>query len=148
MKTRQFIRLAAVLILWSIIMPPTAFSEDKPFVHRANRDTVSWISTDKGMWWMTPNDTDIEWPGEQLGLIGPIIAHGGSGKDAYIAVYDPAGVLVGAVTKKEAKKNPESLKAIIRTAQKRAAIQNQFALISMGMKAKARNTSSTDAQNQ
>ena len=148
MKTQQYFRLAAVLILWSIIITPTAFSEDKPFVHRANRDTVSWISTDKGMWWMTPNDTDIEWPGEQLGLIGPIIAHGGSGKDAYIAVYDPAGVLVGAITKKEAKKNPESLKAIIRTAQKRAAIQNQFALISMGMKAKARNTSSTDAQNQ
>ena len=148
MKTQQYFRLAAVLILWSIIMPPTVFSEDKPFVHRANRDTVNWVSSEKGVWWMSPQDTDIEWPGEQLGLIGPIIAHGGSGKEAYIAVYDPAGVLVGAVTKKEAKKNPESLKAIISTAQKRAAIQNQFALISMGMKAKARNTSSTDAQNQ
>jgi hypothetical protein len=148
MKTRQFIRLAAVLILWGIIMPPTVFSEDKRFVHRANRDTVNWVSSEKGMWWMTPNDTDIEWPGEQLGLIGPIIAHGGSGKDAYIAVYDPAGVLVGAIRKKEAKKNPERLKAIIRTAQKRAAIQNQFALISIGMKAKARNASNPDTNNQ
>jgi len=148
MKTRQFIRLAAILILGSIIVPPTVFSEEKPFVHRANRDTVNWNSSEKGMWWMTPNDTDIEWPGEQLGLIGPIIAQGGTGKEAYIAVYDPAGVLVGAVTKKEAKKNPESLEAIIRTAQKRAAIQNQFALISIGMKAKARNTSNTDTKNQ
>ncbi len=148
MKTRQFIRLAAVLALWIIIIPPTAFSEEKPFVHRANRDTVNWTSSQKGMWWMVPENTDIEWPGEQLGLIGPIIAHGGSGKNAYIAVYDPAGVLVGAVTKKEAKDNPERLKAIIRTAQKRAAIQNQFALISMGMKAKARNASSPDTNNQ
>jgi len=148
MKTRQYIRLAAVLTLWSIIIPPTVFSEEKPFVHRANRDTVNWVSSEKGMWWMTPNDTDIEWPGEQLGLIGPIIAQGGTGKDAYIAVYDPAGVLVGAVTKKEAKKNPESLEAIIGAAQKRAAIQNQFALISMGMKAKSRQTSSADANNQ
>ena len=145
MKTRQFIRLAAILILGSIIVPPTVFSEEKPFVHRANRDTVNWNSSEKGMWWMTPNDTDIEWPGEQLGLIGPIIAHGGSGKDAYIAVYDPAGVLVGAVKKNEAKKDPERLKAIIRTAKKRAAIQNQAALISIGVKAKARNASSPDS---
>ena len=149
MKTRQFIRLAAILILGSIIVPPTVFSEEKPFVQRANRDTVNWTSSEKGVWWkVVPEDTDIEWPGEQLGLIGPIIAHGGSGKDAYIAVYDPAGVLVGAIRKKEAKENPGRLKAIIATAQKRAAIQNQFALISMGMKAKARNTSSTDANNQ
>ena len=148
MKTRQYIRLAAILTLWSIIIPPTVFSEDKPFVHRANRDTVNWVSSEKGMWWMTPNDTDIEWPGEQLGLIGPIIARGGSGKDAYIAVYDPAGVLVGAVTKKEAKEDPGRLKEIIAAAQKRAAIQNQFALISMGMKAKSRQTSSADANNQ
>ena len=148
MKSRHYIRLAAVLIIGSIIMPPTVVSEEKRFVHRANRDTVNWVSSEKGMWWMTPEDTDIEWPGEQLGLIGPIIAHGGSGKNAYIAVYDPAGVLVGAVTKKEAKENPERLKAIIRAAHKRAAIQNQFALISIGMKAKARNTPNPDSNNQ
>ena len=148
MKTRQYFRLTAMLALWSIIMPPTVFSEDKPFTHRANRDTVAWVSADKGMWWMTPADTDIELPGEQLGLIGPIIAHGGSGKDAYIAVYDPAGIMVGAVTKKEAKENPERLQAIIRAAHKRAAIQNQFALISIGTKAKARKASSPGSNNQ
>jgi hypothetical protein len=148
MNKQSFIRLAAVLIIWGIIMPPTVFSEDKPFTHRANRDTVTWVSADKGMWWMIPADTDIEWPGERLGLIGPIIAHGGSGKDAYIAVYDPAGVLVGAVAKKEANENPERLQAIIRAAHKRAAIQNQSALISIGMKARARSASSPDANNQ
>ena len=58
---------------------------------------------------MIPRDTDIERPGEQLGLIGPIIAHGGQGSKAYIAVYDPAGVLVGAITKKEAKADPKRL---------------------------------------
>jgi hypothetical protein len=93
MSTRHLIRLGAVLILGSILIPQSVFSEDKRFVHRANRDTVNWVSSEKGMWWMTPNDTDIEWPEEQLGLIGPIISQGGSGKDAYIAVYDPAGVL-------------------------------------------------------
>ncbi len=148
MKIKYAVRLTAALIILSFCMPPAIFSEDQRFVHRANRDTVAWVSAEKGMWWMTPDDTDIEWHGEQLGLIGPIIAHGGSGRDAYIAVYDPAGVLVGAVTKKEAKENPERLKAIIQTAQKRAAIQNQFALISMGMKAKARQASGTDAKNQ
>jgi hypothetical protein len=60
MKTRQLIRLSAFLILGSIIIPSTVFSEEKPFVHRANRDTVNWVSSEKGMWWMTPNDTDIE----------------------------------------------------------------------------------------
>jgi hypothetical protein len=144
MNTRHFFRLAAMLIIWGILLSPAAFSEDNRYVHRANRDTVNWISSEKGMWWMAPQETDIEWPGEQLGLIGPIIARGGSGKDAYIAVYDPAGVLVGAVTRKEARQSPERLQAIIRTAKKRAAIQNQAALISMGMKAKAR----SDANNQ
>ena len=148
MKTRYPIGLVAAIIFMSLCLPQTIFSEDQRFVHRANRDTISWISAEKGRWWMAPSDTEIEWPGEQLGLIGPIIAHGGSGRDAYIAVYDPAGVLVGAVTKKEAKENPEHLKAIIQTAQKRAAIQNQFALISMGMKAKARQASGTDTNNQ
>jgi hypothetical protein len=148
MKTRQYIRFAAALALWGLLMPQTLFSEEERFVHRASRDTISWISVEKGRWWMIPRDTDIEWPGEQLGLIGPIIAHGGQGKEAYIAVYDPAGVLVGAITKKDAKKNPERLEAIIRIAQKRAIIQNQYGLISIGMKAKVRETPETDTKNQ
>ncbi len=148
MNQRHLFRLAAVLILWGVLLPSTVFSDEKQFVHRANRDTVTWVSSPKGVWWIPPRETDIEWPGEQLGLIGPIIARGGSGKDAYIAVYDPAGVLVGAITKKEAEQNPERLEAIIRTAKKRAAIQNQAALISMGMKAKARRASDTGANNQ
>ena len=147
MKTRYYIRLAAVLAIWGILMPQTLFSEEERFVH-ASRDTISWISVEKGPWRMIPRDTDIEQPGQQLGLIGPIITHGGQGKKAYIAVYDPAGVLVGAITKKEAKADPKRLEAIIRIAQKRAIIQNQYALISIGMKAKARAKTGTDTQNQ
>ncbi len=148
MKTRHYIRLAAVLAIWGILMPQTIFSEEKRFAHIPSRDTISWVSVEKGMWWMIPGDTDIEWPGERLGLIGPIIAHGGQGKKAYIAVYDPAGVLVGAITKKDAKENPERLEALIRIAQKRAIIQNQYGLISIGMKAKPRETPDPDTKNQ
>jgi len=97
---------------------------------------------------MIPRDTDIERPGEQLGLIGPIITQGGEGKKAYIAVYDPAGVLLGAITKKDAKEDPKRLGAIIRIAQKRANIQNQYALISMGIKAKPQEPAGSDNQNQ
>jgi hypothetical protein len=148
MKTRHYIRFAAVLAIWGLLIPQTIFSEDKRFVHRASRDTISWVSVEKGMWWMIPKDTDIEWPGERLGLVGPIIAHGGQGKKAYIAVYDPAGVLVGAITKKEAKENPKRLQEIIRIAQMRAIVQNQYGLISMGLKAKPQETPATDTQNQ
>jgi len=148
MKTRYYIRLAAVLAIWGLLTPQTIFSEEKRFAHSASRDTISWVSVEKGQWGMIPRDTDVEGPGEQLGLIGPIIAHGGEGKKAYIAVYDPAGVLVGAITKKEAKADPKRLEAIIQIAQKRAVVQNQFGLISIGMKAKARATPGTDTQNQ
>lgn len=148
MKTRLYIRFAAILTIWGLLMPQTIFSEEKRYVHRAPRDTISWGSVEKGQWRMIPRNTDIEQPGEQLGLMGPIIAHGGEGKKAYIAVYDPAGILVGAITKKEAKADPKRLEAIIQIAQKRAIIQNQYALISIGMKAKARATSGTDTQNQ
>lgn len=148
MKTRYYIRFIAVIAIWGILMPQTIFSEDKRFVHRASRDTVSWISVEKGQWWMVPRDTDIEWPGEQLGLIGPIIAHGGEGKKAYIAVYDPAGVLVGAITKKEAKENPKRLQKIIRIAQMRAIVQNQYGLISIAAKAKPQEKTGTDTPNQ
>jgi len=148
MKIKYYIRLTAVLAIWGILMPQILFSEEERFVQGASRDTISWGSVEKGQWRMIPRDTDIERPGEQMGLIGPIIAHGGEGKKAYIAVYDPAGVLVGAITKKEAKADPKRLEAIIQIAQKRAIIQNQYALISIGMKAKARATPGTDTQNQ
>ena len=89
MKIKYYIRLTAVLAIGGLLMPQTLFSEDKRFVQGASRDTISWGSVEKGQWRMIPRDTDIERPGEQMGLIGPIIAHGGQGKETYIAVYDP-----------------------------------------------------------
>ena len=148
MKTKYYIRLAAVLAIWGILMPQTLFSEEERFVHRASRDTVFWTNTNEGTSQATPKDTAIEWPGERWGLLGPIIAYSGQGKKTTIAVYDPAGVLVGAITKKAADEDPRRLAAIIRLAQKRAIIQNQYGLVSMFIKALPQEASAADTQNQ
>ncbi|MGD2186769.1 MAG: hypothetical protein PVI71_11610 [Desulfobacterales bacterium] len=148
MKTRHTIRLVAVLALWGILMPQTLFSEEERFVHGAFRDTIFWVNANESTPQTTPEDTAIEWPGERLGLLGPIIAFGGKGSKAYIAVYDPAGVLVGAISKNEAKENPRRLGEIVRVAQKRAIIQNQYGLISMFLKALPHEAPGTDTQNQ
>lgn len=148
MKTRHYIRFAAVLTICGILIPQALFSEEKRLVHRASRDTIFWIDSDKEASKITPKDSAIEWPGERLGLLGPIIAYGGQGKKAYIAVYDPAGGLVGAIFKNEAKKDPERLDAIIRTARKRAIIQNHYGLISMLLKARPHEKPGTDTQKQ
>ena len=148
MKTRHYISLVAVLAIWGILMPQTIFSEEKRFVHRAPQDTIFWMSSGEEASKITPKDTVIEWPGERLGLIGPIIAYGGKGKKTYIAVYDPAGVLVGVITENGAKENPKRLEAIIRLAQKRAIIQNHYGLISALLKAQPRKAPGTDTQNQ
>lgn len=147
MKTQHYVRLLAVIAIWGILMPQTLFSEEEHFVHRAPRDTVLWVSPEKGIGRMNLPETVIEGPGERLGLIGPIIARGGQGKKAYIAVYDPAGVLVGAITQKEVKANPERLKAIILVASKRASIQNHYGLLSTLLKAKQQTSPATGTRN-
>ncbi len=148
MKTAHYIRLAAVLAICGILIPQTLFSEEKRFANRAPLDTVLWSGSEKDARPITPKDTAIEGPGERLGLLGPIIAYGGKGKKAYIAVYDPAGVLVGAITKKEAKADPERLKTILRIAQKRAIIQNHHGLISILLKAQPQTAPDKGTQNQ
>ena len=141
MKNHIPISLIGILILSSIFFPTEALLEESPSTHRAPQDTVEWISSKDGIVAPPLGETDIEGPGEELGLIGPIIAKGGKGKNEYIAVYDPAGVLVGIVSKKDAKKHPEHLIALVHVAQRRAEIQNKQALLSMWTKAKARQKS-------
>ena len=101
------------------------------FDHKPAQDSVNWqavIGKDK------PPDikhTALEWPGEQMGLIGPIVATGGRGSKRYVLVYDPAGVLVGGLTHKELNKNPERLVKLMLLAQQRAEVQNLYALMYM-----------------
>ncbi len=96
--------------------------------HRPTRDTVNWQSTgvDNQALWSDP--VDREWPGEELGLIGPIIARGGSGSKAYVAIYDPGGVFIGALYLKEAREDPTRLENLLRLAAARGVIQNNRTL--------------------
>lgn len=109
--------------------PPAKISEsDKPasatIDQRPERDTVDWqfVDTEEQVSWSAP--VDREWPGEEIGVIGPIIAMGGSGSKSYAAVYDPAGVFIGAVYLKEARKDPSRLENLLRLAQARGIVQN------------------------
>lgn len=92
--------------------------------HRPARDTVDWQFVDtKGQpAWSAP--TDREWPGEEIGVIGPIIAMGGRGSKAYVAVYDPGGIFIGALYLKEAREDPSRLENLLYLAQARGFIQN------------------------
>ena len=137
MKIHISLPLIGILIIIGMLFPPKALLEKAPSSFRAAKDTVEWISSNGGVTSPPLAATDMEGPGEELGLIGPIIAKGGKGKNAYIAVYDPAGVLVGIVSKKDAQKHPERLIALVQVAQKRAAVQNEQALLSMWAKAKS-----------
>ena len=138
MKNRMPISLMGVFILSGLIFPAEALLDEADFSHRAPKDTVVWISLKDGITSPPFAAKDIEGPGEELGLIGPIIARGGQGRNAYIAVYDPAGILVGMVSNKEAENHPQRLIALVQVAQRRAEIQNQQALVSMRAKAAAR----------
>ena len=98
------------------------------FDHKAPQDTVDWrtvVGEDKTL---RIKETDLEWLGEKMGLIGPIVAVGGSGSKRYVLVYDPAGVLVGGLTRKEVKKNPQRLEKLVRLAHERGEVQNLHAL--------------------
>jgi hypothetical protein len=100
---------------------PAVASDDQ----RPARDTVDWqfVATDtQPPDWSAP--VDREWPGEEIGVIGPIIALGGSGSKTYVAIYDPGGIFIGALYLKEARKDPSRLENLIRLARVRGSIQN------------------------
>ncbi len=107
---------------------PTEKPDGPAFNHRSPRDTVDWESTNVRNAVPVVKETDREWPGERLGLIGPIIAKGGAGSKRYLLVFDPAGVLVGGLTYKEFEENPQRLDALIEKAQIRGEHQNFMAL--------------------
>lgn len=98
------------------------------FSHKPPRDTVDWKSTTISGVVPVARETDREWPGERLGLIGPIIAKGGVGSKRYVTVYDSAGVLIGGMTYAEYKKSPERLAQLLQRAQLRTEHQNLMAL--------------------
>ncbi|MGB3221854.1 MAG: hypothetical protein WBB23_03555 [Desulforhopalus sp.] len=92
--------------------------------HRPPLDTLDWQAYNAAGQPPWSSALDRDWPGEEMGLTGPIFAMGGSGSKTYIAVYDPGGVLIGALLLKEARKNPARLENIIRLASARGNIQN------------------------
>ena len=94
-------------------------------------DSIDWRTVPEDYRPAPAEENARELPGERLGLTGPIIAEGGSGRNAYIVVYDPAGVLVGGILKKEAEENPEALRLLVEEAIYRSDIQNRFALEKM-----------------
>ncbi len=98
------------------------------FDHKPKLDTVAWQTASFGLPEPAVKETDREWPGDEMGLIGPIIAMGGKGANTYLLVFDPAGVLVGGITQKEARQNPQALEALIRKAHDRGEVQNYHAM--------------------
>lgn len=94
-------------------------------------DTIDWRTVPEDYRPRPTFEGARELPGKKLGLIGPIIAEGGSGGKSYIVVYDAAGTFVGAIYKKEAKKNPEALRILLEDSLKRSEHQNRFSLEKM-----------------
>ena len=99
------------------------------FDHKAPRDSVDWASLNPSGNLPEVKETDLEWPGERLGLIGPIVATGGSGAKQFIIVFDPAGIPVGALTRKAYKKDPGQLADLLAKAQVRSELQNLATLV-------------------
>jgi len=98
------------------------------FDRKAAHDTVDWRTVVGEENPPAVPETDLEWLGEKMGLTGPIVATGGEGSERYVLVYDPAGVLVGAMTGEEVRKHPERLEKLVRLAHARGEIQNLHAL--------------------
>jgi len=99
-------------------------SENAVADHRPPRDTIDWQTANidgRPPW---SGEADREWPGEEMGLIGPIMAMGGSGSKTYVAVYDTGGIFIGALYLKEVRQDPSRLENLILLANQRSAIQN------------------------
>jgi hypothetical protein len=97
--------------------------QEQTVVHRTDNDSVVWANTDVFLKPLAPEEMDREWPGEKAGLVGPIVATGGTGSNAYLVVFDGTGALVGGVMKREAKKHPELFINLLVAADKRGQIR-------------------------
>lgn len=91
-------------------------------------DTVDWNAPGAPLPAPAVSEVDREGVAESLGLIGPLVAVGGKGSDVYVLVFDPAGVLVGALTQKEVKQDPQKLEKLVALAHDRSEVQNYHAL--------------------
>ncbi|MEJ2154929.1 MAG: hypothetical protein P8X96_06315 [Desulfobacteraceae bacterium] len=102
--------------------------ETASFDHKLSSDTVDWASLSTRPFKPVVKETDREWPGERMGLIGPIVTSHGEGSRRFVLVYDSAGVLVGGLAYKEYKKEPRLFETLIKKAQARSEYQNYLAL--------------------
>ncbi len=100
---------------------PEATTATKP-------DTIDWATQGAPLPPPLVREGDREGIAESKGLIGPLVAVGGKGSKVYILVYDPAGVLVGALPQEEVKKDPAKLENLVAIAHARAEAQNFHAL--------------------
>ena len=99
------------------------------FDHKHPYDSVDWSTVHPEQRPPQVGPGDREWPGERLGLIGPIVAHSSKGsRTRYVLVYDAAGVLVGGMTQKEFKQDPEKFNALLEKAHQRSQHQNRMAM--------------------
>lgn len=109
--------------------PTTATPITPEFDHKHPYDSVDWSTVHPEQRPPHAGPGDREWPGEKIGLIGPIVAHSSKGsRTRYVLVYDAAGVLVGGMTHKEFKKDPEKFNALLEKAHQRSQHQNRMAM--------------------
>ena len=105
--------------------------KEPPLPGYPDGDTIDWRDVAEEYRPVPATVDGRELPGERLGLSGPIVAQGGTGRKAYIAVYDSAGVLIGGMLKNEAEKNPQEFHQLFQLALQRSELQNSFALEKM-----------------
>ena len=91
-------------------------------------DTIDWATQGAPLPPPPVREGDTEGLAESKGLIGPLVAVGGKRSEVYILVYDPAGVLVGALRQEEVRQNPRKLENLVAIAHARAEIQNFHAM--------------------
>ena len=109
----------------------TVQQKEPPLPGYPDGDTIVWRDVAEE-YRPTPVTVDgRELPGERLGLSGPIVAQGGTGRKAYITVYDSAGVMVGGMLKSEVKNNPQEFHRLFQLALQRSEFQSSFALEKM-----------------
>ena len=88
---------------------------------RSTRDSVVWGDDPAAK--PAVDEASLEYKGERYGLVGPIVASSGDGRKDVIAVFDPAGVLVGTLSRKEADQHPDKLKNLVRIAAERGRVE-------------------------
>lgn len=116
-----FILAPAVIFSSNAVAGPDVSTEQQgPSVPRPETDSVVWENLALPFDTPKPGAMDREWPGERMGLVGPIVAEGGVGWNGYYVVYDATGALVGGIMKEEAKEHPEYLLALILAAHDRS----------------------------